>query len=323
MTTRGVAAPAAALLALLAAACANGAADGPTSPGLAAAPAMPGPAGEESGPWRDRLHWVPLTDATGAERLIQLRLCRPAGEAPAPLVVINHGSPARAEQRPAERPRPCTSEAVGWFLARGYAVALPLRRGYGATGGAWAEGYGPCAAPDFAAAGLETARDIAAVVAYARRLPYLRPSGVVVIGQSAGGWGTLAYASANPPGVAGFVNIAGGRGGWAQGAPNTNCRPDRLAADAARLGATAHASTLWIYTANDSFFDPALAAAMHRAYTAAGGVAELHQLGPQGRDGHGLFFSPGRSAVWGPLLERHLAALASGRPAGTLRPGDP
>ncbi len=51
-----------------------------------------------------------------------------------------------------------------WFLARGFAVVYALRRGYGATGGDWAETYGPCNRADYARAGLESARDIAAIV---------------------------------------------------------------------------------------------------------------------------------------------------------------
>src|ERR1039458_3569281 len=37
---------------------------------------------------------------------------------------------------------PCDQEAAQWFLTRAYVVAFPLRRGYGATGGKWAESYG-------------------------------------------------------------------------------------------------------------------------------------------------------------------------------------
>ena len=35
---------------------------------------------------------------------------------------------------------PTSPERVELFAARGYMVALPLRRGYGETGGPWVEG---------------------------------------------------------------------------------------------------------------------------------------------------------------------------------------
>ena len=53
----------------------------------------------------------------------------------------------------------------------------------------------------------------------------------------------------------------------------------------------------WIYTANDSFFGPAIAEAMHAAFTAAGGKAMLIQLGPYDGDGHPLFYGQGESAI--------------------------
>ena len=249
---------------------------------------------------------VPGTDAT-----ITARLCRPAQPGPVRLVVINHGSPANAAERPGMRPASCTTEAVRWFTDRGFAVLLPLRRGYGASGGAWAEAYGGCQSADFASAGRASAADIAAAIAHAGRLPGIRAEAVVVVGQSAGGWGSLALAASNPPQVAAIINMAGGRGGWAQGVPNTNCRPDRLVEGAAAYGATARAPTLWLYTANDSFFAPALATRMHAAFTGAGGQARMMALGPFGRDGHSLFFSQGGSAVWGAHVEAFLAATGN------------
>jgi pimeloyl-ACP methyl ester carboxylesterase len=271
---------------------------GPSASGMHAT----GPEGPPDGRWREQIHWLLVGD-----RRIQARLCRPDRQGPAPLLVINHGSPPNPAQRTGMRPGDCDHEAVSWFLLRGYAVLLPLRRGYGASGGEWAEGYGRCADPDFANAGRETARDILAAVDYATRLPGIRPDGVTVLGQSAGGWGALALAAMNPPQVARVVNMAGGRGGWAQGAPNTNCGPDRLVAAAGEFGRTARLRTLWIYTANDSFFGPELAARMHAAFTEAGGSAQLHALDPWGRDGHLLFGGAGGAAVWGPILEAWLA----------------
>ena len=247
---------------------------------------------------------VPDTGAT-----ITARLCRPTSAAgPAPLVVINHGSPANAAERPGMRAASCTTEAVRWFTDRGFVALLPLRRGYGVSGGAWAEGYGRCLMADFAPAGLATAADIAAAIAHARRLAGIRTTGVLVVGQSAGGWGSLALASNNPTEVVAIINMAGGRGGWAEGAPNTNCAPEQLVRVAGLYGATARVPTQWIYTANDTFFAPALARRMHEAFTRAGGRAQFLPLGPFGRDGHSLFFSQGGSAVWGPPVEFFLRA---------------
>jgi len=256
---------------------------------------------------RERTLLVPL--ATGRGRVVQLhaRLCLPDSTAPATLVLINHGSPPLATDRPKIALGRCDQEAAQWFLSRGYVVAFVLRRGYGETGGAWAEDSFGCTHPDFVHAGLETALDMDAAVDFLTRLPEVKPTDAVVVGQSAGGWGAIAYASAPHPKVAAFVVMAGGRGGHHDNIPNSNCRPDLLADAAGHFGKTARTPMLWIYTANDSYFAPPIARALYHAFTSAGGVADFEHLGGYGRDGHKLFFGPGGSAIWGPLVEHFLA----------------
>jgi dienelactone hydrolase len=278
--------------------------------GAAGAQQAAGPVGSPEGPWRMQIHWVPL-DISGTHYLLQGRVCRPAGEAPARVVVIAHGSPPSADARPAMTPVSCDSEAARWFLDRGFVVIAALRRGYGATGGFWAEGYGKCPDADYARAGLESARDIAATVDYAAALPFARPQGIVLVGQSAGGWGAIAYNSTPHPRVTAIVNMAGGRGGHQNDVPNSNCRPDLLAAGAGQLARGATTPMLWVYAENDSFFAPAIATALYTAYAQNGGGAEFEHLGAFSNDGHRLFFGPGGSQIWGPLVTRYLA----GRPA--------
>lgn len=87
----------------------------------------------------------------------------------------------------------CDSAPAQWFLARGFAVVFVLRRGYGATGGPWAEGFARCDTPDYVHAGLESSRDKDATVRYTTSLPQIRADGAVVAGVSAGGRATAAY----------------------------------------------------------------------------------------------------------------------------------
>ena len=284
-------------LLLLAAGCAN--------PELS----TPGPLAAPAGPHAEQMHRVPVLQQDGTPRLILMRVCHPADQpGPAPLVIINHGSPGDAASRQRMQPVSCANTSVQWFLARGYVAALPLRRGYGADDGPWSETYGRCDTPDFVAAGRETARDIAAALAYAQALPAVRREpGALVVGQSAGGWGSVALGSMSAQGIAGLVNFAGGRAGRIGGVPNRNCRPDLLVSAASRLGAASRGlPMLWIYAENDSFFAPDQVARVHAAYAAAGGQARLVALGPFGTDGHNLFWSRTGPAVWGPYMEAYL-----------------
>ncbi|HXP02874.1 MAG TPA: alpha/beta fold hydrolase [Stellaceae bacterium] len=273
----------------------------------AAAQTVPGPVGQPTGQWRAQIYWVPMIDTTGGQRLLYAQLCRPPGEAPARVVVYAHGTPAQVQDRANVHPPSCDNEAFRWFLTRGYAVISSVRRGYGATGGTYAENQGSCDNADFVNPGLEAARDVAATVDYAATLPFLRPQGMVVVGLSSGGLAAIAYDSIAHPRVTALINMSGGRGGHHNNQPNSNCNPDGLAVAAGRFGASASTPMLWVYTANNSFFNPQIAAAMYAAFTRAGGRADFEALPPFGTDGHDLLVLSGGSVIWGPLVERYLA----------------
>ncbi|MGZ5903094.1 MAG: alpha/beta hydrolase family protein [Reyranella sp.] len=267
----------------------------------------PGPQDAERSTNREQVWRIP---AAGGSPLMLSTVMRPKGEARAPLVVINHGSPAESSARP-QMSRQRYSALSSWFVAHGYVVAVPLRRGYGETGGAWAEDYGPCNNPDYAGAGLQTAADIKAAIDFMRTQPFVVPDHTIVVGQSAGGWGTIALSSLNPPGVSGMIDFAGGRGGHQRMSTGGtgNCATSALVQAAAKYGATARVPMLWIYAANDTFFEPGLARRMVDAYNGAGGHATLQAVGPNGQEGHNLATSPDGPAVWSPLVEAFLRTL--------------
>jgi dienelactone hydrolase len=64
-----------------------------------------------------------------------------------------------------------------------------------------------------------------AAVDFTKELPTVDPERLVLLGQSAGGGGSLALASRAPAGVVAVVNFAGGRGSPKDG---ENCSPDAL-----------------------------------------------------------------------------------------------
>jgi len=255
---------------------------------------------------------IPIDDPSGHAWSMQARLCRPEGVDTPRLVVINHGSPARATDRPTMTLASCDSEAARWFLRRHYAVLFALRLGYGATQGPWTEGYGRCEEADYYRSGLETARQLKAIVDFAVTLPSIDPKDVIVIGQSAGGWGTLAYDSIAHANVLAFINMAGGRGGHFHDKPGSNCRPEALVEAAAKFGKTATTPMLWVYSKNDSYFNPQLASAMYEAFTKAGGKADFASPASFDGDGHHLFFGRNGSDVWGPLVKTYIDRLGSG-----------
>ena len=177
------------------------------------------------------------------------------------------------------------------------------------TGGRYLEDQNGCDGADFLAAGYGTAVSIEAALAAMTAEPFVRRTGSVIVGQSAGGWGALALASRNPAGVRAVVNFAGGRGGRSYDRPNINCAPDRLLDAARDFGGMSRVPTLWIYTENDSYFPPTLSRRLAEAYRTAGGRVDYRLLPPFGTEGHFLAESDASEPLWAPILDEFLGRI--------------
>lgn len=226
---------------------------------------------------------------------------KPDGDGPFPLMLINHGSPRSAADRPKMK------AAFVWqaqlFARRGFVVINALRRGYGGSDGPWAENYFGCANPDYIGAGLQSAKDINAVLDYGRALPYVDAKRIVLVGQSAGGFGVLALSSQKPPGVIGTISFAGGRGSRA---PDDVCAEGKLVEAFGHYASTTQVPMLWYYSENDHFFGPALARRLADAYQSKGVDLQLEIVPPYGEDGHGFFQGRGNVPVWAPTMDAFL-----------------
>ena len=224
--------------------------------------------------------------AEGARRvLIDVTVFRPKSAGPFPLVVLSHGSPRSAQDRRLDGRQRLAGQAEP-FLVMGYAALVPTRRGYGESGGEWAESYGPCRDPDYYAAGLASARDIRAAVDAVRGAPWADTRRIVLAGQSAGGFGSVAAAASSFEGLVGVVNFAGGRGSRG---PDDVCGEEKLVEAMARYGRASRVPELWLYSENDRFFGPALVRRMVHAFVASGGDAQFVRAPPVGLDGHAYF----------------------------------
>jgi invasion protein IalB/dienelactone hydrolase len=244
-------------------------------------------------------------------------LVRPVGDGPFPLVVMNHGISLDYNQR-AMFPMVEYRDAAFWFARRGYVVISPIR--YGASGlddkdrgvyGAVFAHVGSCDNPNFRGPGLAIATLDEWVIDYMSKKKMIQPGKVVVVGQSGGGWGSIALGSRNPSSVQAIVTFAAGRGGRVDGKPNNNCAPDKLVAATGEFGRTARVPMLWIYTENDTYFGPELTKRMQQAFVEAGGNVEYRMLPPFGSDGHFMIDSADSVPIWSPFvtqfLEKHSA----------------
>lgn len=227
---------------------------------------------------------------------LETTIFKPAGDGPFPLVVINHGK-AYGDPRFQGRYRP--TPAARFFMERGYVVVVPMRQGFSKSGGNYIGGG--C---NVESNGMVQAEDVKAVLDHFTAQPYVDKSRILLVGQSHGGWTTLAAGTLGYPGVKGLVNFAGGL-------RQENCPAweGALARAAGSYGKATTLPSLWFYGDNDSYFSPPTWKAMYEQYTGGGGKARLVAFGPFGSDAHAMFGARRGLAIWQPDVAKFLAEI--------------
>jgi dienelactone hydrolase len=223
-----------------------------------------------------------------------------------PFLILNHGRGGNAASRQ-KLGRVRYAENAAWFVARGFAVFVPTRVGYGVTGGPDLDNTGPCDRRDFPRGFEGAAAQSIAVIRHARSQPFVDAQRGVLVGQSFGGAATVALAAKEIDGVKGAINFAGGGGGNPDKSPEKPCSAERLAETLAGYGKAARVPMLWLYSENDRYWGRDAPRAWFERYNAQGGDARFVQLPPSGTDGHSSFTA--NREAWTPHVEAFLKAL--------------
>ena len=271
----------------------------------AAAQSGLGAQGAEGEPHREQQWLVPSPDPDTVAHAV---LFRPPGDGPFRLAVIAHASVQNVLRR-AQMPQPEYRALAAWLVARGFAVLVPERPGHGATGGKYLEDQGGCDEADYSRAGHATATEISAALNYLRGQSFIRQYGAIIVGHSAGGWGALALAGADPSVVSGIIAFAPGRGGHANDFPNQVCAPHSLLSAAAEFGKAARVPVTWLVATNDSYFSPELSRKLADAFRSGGAKVDFRVVPAAGGEGHWLPESEDGVKIAGPELDRALKAL--------------
>lgn len=250
------------------------------------------------------LEEVFIPSRSGYETLA-VTILRPRGAGPYGAVVLNHGTGLSQRARHLESPA-LFLHAAAAIARRGYVVLMPLRRGFGATGGRFAEDAGSCDDPNYQAGERAAASDVLAVYEFARKLAYVEPSRMMLAGQSAGGVASLYAAAQRPEGLVAVLAFAAGRGADPLH-PGVPCAAERLAVVFEETGRSIAVPALLHYAENDRSFGPAASAAWFKRFTAAGGRGEYVLQPPFGSDGHYLFSERSGIDLWLPSVESFLS----------------
>lgn len=236
--------------------------------------------------YRINEHIVLIPAGRNHQARLETTVFQPNGPGPFPLIIINHG---KDPGHPNLQPRDRFYHMAHAFVARGYAVMVPMRQGFANSTGRYRD-HG-C---DMTANGYTQAEDIRDTLEYARAQKWIDADHIVVAGQSYGGLATIALGTQELPGVRGLINFAGGLRDDSNGCGWRSA----LVSAFAEYGAQNKLPSLWMYGQNDSLFGPELVARMHDAFEQAGGKAKLVEYAAFKRDSHGMLASRDGGKVW-------------------------
>ena len=227
---------------------------------------------------------------------------RPQGTGPFPLVIINHG---RSTETRATYGRQRFEGAARYFVRKGFAVAVPLRFGYGELAASGdPEDSMSCSNPHYQPAGEAAAQQVVAVARHMQLQSDIDPKRLVVIGQSLGGFTSVAATTLQPAGLVAAINFAGGHGGNPRERPGEPCQAFALERLFGQWGAKSKTPMLWVYTENDKYFSAQNTRRWHESFVKSGGQAELVMMPAFGDDGHSLFVRG--LDLWQPVVDEFL-----------------
>ena len=239
---------------------------------------------------------LPVT-VNGEKLQFETTVYKPPGEGPFPLLLMNHG---KERGNPSAQKRDRFLVMGREFVRRGYAVAVPMRKGFSKSDGIYSD-FG-CNMHDN---GVLQADDVEAALRSLTQMPWVDRDRVIVAGQSYGGLATMAFGTRQFPGVRGLLNFAGGLR-----IDGNFCDWKTALVDAfTRYASRTALPSLWFYGENDSYFDRPLAQRLQSAYQAAGGPSQLIAYGRFKSDAHGLVSSRDGVAIWWPETARFLKRI--------------
>lgn len=249
---------------------------------------------------------VRARDSQGRPIRLEAFIYRPTGEGRFPTLVLSHGSAAGAPQTslPAR-------DLASYFVSRGFAVLVPMRRGRGQSSGVSREYEDRHCDPSAWEPGLRDAmEDLSASLDYAGAVAGLDTSRIVLAGVSRGGFLSVAYTAEGKyrSAVIGVVNFVGT---WTAQRED-HCPRDFNALAFAKFGGETRVPMLWLYGDADPFNATADIRSYATRFRRAGGDAAFVLFENVPGNGHAVSDTP---RLWKKSVDaflRRLQTAASG-----------
>ncbi|HEU4893388.1 MAG TPA: hypothetical protein VFT47_17655 [Vicinamibacterales bacterium] len=199
------------------------------------------------------------------------------------VVFFMHGSTGGMATAPSEPPDGLSRPVLQFFVSRGYTVVFPLRRGRSGSTGTFVEECsttaGKCTAKDQIALTSRGVREalldndaVLEQLVLGKLVP--RDAGIVLAGQSRGGFLALLTAGERPALVKGVINFAGA---WLNANDQSTLFQERLDLQAGLLSRAAKkfpGPTIWIYAARDPNYNDRFREKLIEAWREGGGTAD-------------------------------------------------
>lgn len=261
-------------------------------------------------PYERRVERVPTPwEYQGRPVQLEMVVVRPVGPGPFPTMVFNHGSTGNGD-RPDWFSATATAPELGrYFVARGWQVVFPQRRGRGTSDGLYDEGFEQdrsryACHVALSRAGLDRAlEDVDVVMTHLRSRPDVDNSRILLGGISRGGILSVEYAGQRPGMFRGVINFVGG---WLGDRCNAS---QEVKPQAFRRGGTAGVPMLWLYGDRDPFYTLAHSRNNFSAFEQAGGMGRFVAYPaptPLGNTGHDIYQYP---LLWREDLNDYLRQL--------------
>ena len=239
---------------------------------------------------------VPETDST-----IVVTSYRPRAWGPLPWIVMSHGTaPTPEANRTIGRYR--SLNPIREWVRRGYAVVVPVRRGYGASGGdKFGDSYGSCNRPDFRRAGEGAAAGHSRRRAVGQDAERLRSEALAARRDRAPAGSPRSHGVEAPR--RGSSRCSRSRPAAADGRTRTRDYPARrirVAKLFASIAPQIAVPVLWFYAENDEYIGPRpRQSSGSRASTRPAGAAtsSCFRRFPTDR-GHGVYPSAAGTPLW-------------------------